>query len=354
MIVLGGVFKFARRAAEIKSLEAWAINPHLWDTPPNAKHLMQRLSRLNAEIAQWVAAERQITLLSEFIALSIIEGDASLHEEITTELVAIAEVMEALEMDMLLDGPYDDRNAFLSIKAVTNDDDAFDWVSMLFRMYRRWAENRDFDVTILDMSDSGIGIKRVVIELHGSYAYGFAKAEAGMHCLIRRSPFSTENTSQTLFALVEVLPQTIDEVEILPDALRIDVSRFRGYGGPAVHRYEAGVRLTYCGGTSEQVIVTCFESRSRERNKEMAMRLLQSKLLGCALRRQHEAATKLEGEAYKIEADTLIRTYQFHPRTLVHDHRSDYTTSDVCGMLDGALDPCIEAYLRWNAGRNRT
>jgi peptide chain release factor 2 len=350
----GGGFDLAAKQSEIDALEERAAAPDLWSNPQEAQRLMRRLSQIKADVERWTTMERQLTTLDEFIELATAEEDNSLHGEIAGELAAVTKSLDALETAVLLSGPYDDRDAFLSIKAGTGGTDAQDWAEMMLRMYMRWAERDGFAVAIVDQSEGEeAGIKSATIELRGPYAYGYVKAEAGVHRLIRLSPFNSANTRQTSFALVEVVPEVDDapEVEIKPDDLRIDVYRSGGHGGQGVNTTDSAVRITYRPGTPEQIVVTCQNERSQLQNKETAMRVLRGRLLERELQRQREEQARLKGEHRQADFGSQMRTYYLHPYTLVKDHRTDHETSDVQSVLDGELDPFIQSYLRWNIGR---
>jgi peptide chain release factor 2 len=222
-------------------------------------------------------------------------------------------------------------------------------------MYMRWGERRGFQVALIDKSEGEeAGIKSATIELRGPYAYGSAKAEAGVHRLIRLSPFNAGNTRQTSFAMVEVLPEVDDapEVVIRPEDIRIDVFRSSGHGGQGVNTTDSAVRITYKPGTPEQIVVTCQNERSQLQNRETAMRVLRGRLLERELQRKREERARLRGEYRQADFGNQMRTYYLHPYTLVKDHRTDHETSDVYAVLDGDIDPFIEAYLRWNVGRD--
>jgi peptide chain release factor 2 len=316
---------------------------------------MQRLTRLKEEVDRWSGLESLITTLAELQELADAEDDDSLRGEIAAEFARATRGMDELETELLLSGSYDDRDAFLSIKAGMGGTDAQDWAAMMLRMYTRWAERRGFKVALVDESEGDeAGIKSATIEMRGQYAYGFAKAEAGVHRLIRLSPFNSGNTRQTSFALVEVLPEVDDapEVMIRPDDLRVDVYRSGGHGGQGVNTTDSAVRLTYKPGTPEQIVVTCQNERSQLQNKETAMRVLRGKLLERELQRQRDERSRLKGEHRSAEFGSQMRTYYLHPYTLVKDHRTEHETSNVQAVLDGDLDPFMESYLRWNVGRD--
>jgi peptide chain release factor 2 len=226
--------------------------------------------------------------------------------------------------------------------------DAQDWAEMMLRMYTRWAEARGFEVTIVETSPGDeAGIKSATLELRGHYAYGYIKAETGVHRLIRLSPFNSAHTRQTSFARVEVMPEVDDapEVEIAPDDLRIDVFRAGGHGGQGVNTTDSAVRLTHL---PTGLVVICQNERSQLQNRETALRVLRGRLLERELQRRREERLQLRGEYRQANFGNQMRTYYLHPYTLVKDHRTDEETSDVQAVLDGKIDSFIEAYLRWN------
>jgi peptide chain release factor 2 len=316
---------------------------------------MQRLTRLKEEVERWTRLEGQITTVAELQELAEAEDDNSLREEIANEFATAQRTMDELEVALLLGRPYDDRDAFLSIKAGMGGTDAQDWAAMMLRMYTRWAEGHGYNVALIDESEGDeAGIKSATLELRGPFAYGYAKSEAGVHRLIRLSPFNSGNTRQTSFALVEVLPEVDDapEIVIRPEDIRVDVFRAGGHGGQGVNTTDSAVRLTYRAGTPEQIVVTCQNERSQLQNKETAMRVLRGRLLERELQRQREQRARLKGEYRQADFGSQMRTYYLHPYTLVKDHRSEHETSNVQAVLGGELDPFIEAYLRWNIGRD--
>jgi peptide chain release factor 2 len=316
--------------------------------------VMQRLTRLRAEIERWVGLEERITSMTELAELAAAEGDDSLQAELAAEYESAARALDALEIEVLLSGRYDDRDAFLSIKAGMGGTDAQDWAAMMLRMYTRWAEGEGYHVNLIDQSEGEeAGIKSATLEVRGDYAYGRAKAEAGVHRLIRLSPFNAGNTRQTSFALVEVLPEVDDapEVTIRPDDIRVDVYRAGGHGGQGVNTTDSAVRITYKAGTPEQIVVTCQNERSQLQNKETALKVLRGRLLERELTRQRDERARLKGEHRQADFGSQMRTYYLHPYTLVKDHRTEQETSNVQAVLDGDLDAFVESYLRWNVGR---
>lgn len=348
LTLFGGIFDLAGKQQEIVTLEERAAEPDLWNEPREAQGIMQRLTRLKQEVDQWNDLEARLQSVAELLELTAIEGDDSLGLEIQVEIDRARADLERGELALLLSGKYDDRDAFLSIQAGMGGTDAQDWAEMLLRMYVRWAEARGYQVSVVDESPGDeAGIKSATLELRGDYAYGYAKAEGGVHRLIRLSPFNSAHTRQTSFARVEVIPEVDDapEVEIRADDLRVDVYRSGGHGGQGVNTTDSAVRITHL---PTGIIVSCQNERSQLQNRETALRVLRGRLLERELQRQREERLRLRGEIRKADFGSQMRTYYLHPSTLVKDHRTDVETSNVQAVLDGDLDAFIEAYLRWN------
>ncbi len=349
----GGIFDLPAKQAEITTLEERAADPNLWDDQREAQNTLQRLARLKQEVDQWQSLDERLHALAELIELASDEEDQTLNDDLRTELDKARTELAQREFALMLSGRYDDRDAFLSIQAGTGGTDAQDWAEMLLRMYTRWAETRGYQTSIIDISAGDeAGLKSVTLEIRGDYAYGYAKAEAGIHRLIRLSPFNSGNIRQTSFARVEVMPEVDDapEVTINPDDLRIDVYRSTGHGGQSVNTTDSAVRITH---TPTGIVVMCQNERSQLQNKEMALRVLRGRLLEQELQRQNEERQKLRGEYRQADFGNQMRTYTLHPYTLVKDHRTDHETSDVRTVLDGHLNPFIETYLRWNVSQEQ-
>ncbi len=311
---------------------------------------MQRLTRTRAELEQWTSLEGRLDGLAELLEMAAAEGDETLRDELTAELAAARAELEKRELGLLLSGRYDDGDTFISIQAGMGGTDAQDWAEMLLRMYTRWGEARGYTVNLVDQSEGDeAGIKSATLEVRGPYAYGHARAEAGVHRLIRLSPFNAAHTRQTSFARVEVMPEVDDapEVVIKPDDLRIDVFRSGGKGGQGVNTTDSAVRLTHL---PTGLVVTCQNERSQIQNRETALRVLRGRLLERELQQQAEERARMRGEYRDAAFGSQMRTYYLHPSTLVKDHRTDHETSNVHAVLDGQLDDFIEAYLRWNVG----
>jgi peptide chain release factor 2 len=344
----GGIFDLPNKQHEIATLEERSADPTLWDNPRDAQRLMQQLAALKEDVEQWTTLDSHLSDIAELIELADADDDDSMQAELGTELARARRTLEQREFALLLSGPYDRGDAFLSIQAGMGGTDAQDWAEMMLRMYTRWAERKGYQTSIIDISAGDeAGLKSVTLELRGPYAYGYARSEAGIHRLIRLSPFNSGNIRQTSFARVEVMPEVDDapEVVINSDDLRIDVFRSTGHGGQSVNTTDSAVRLTHI---PTGIVVTCQNERSQLQNKETAMRVLRGRLLEQELQRQQEERQQLRGEYRQANFGNQMRTYYLHPYTLVKDHRTDEETSDVRTVLDGSLDPFIESYLRWN------
>ncbi len=311
---------------------------------------MQRLSALRSRVDTWRALERRASDAAELLEMAIEEEDESLAPEATREIEAIENQLESLEFELHLAGEYDRRNAILAIHAGAGGTDAQDWADMLLRMYIRWGERRGFNVDVLDVTEGEeAGIKSATVEFKGDYAYGYLKSERGVHRLVRLSPYSAAGSRETSFAKVEVLPEVeaSGEVEINPDDLRIDVFRASGHGGQNVQKNATAIRITH---HPTGIVVSCQNERSQGRNRESAMKVLEARLLELELIRQEEEKARLKGKHVDMAWGNQIRSYVLHPYKMVKDHRSDYETSDPAAVLDGDLDPFIQAYLKSQVG----
>nr|WP_255603629.1 peptide chain release factor 2 [Oscillochloris sp. ZM17-4] len=348
---IGGIFDLAHKQEQIATLEDRSAEPGLWDDPRAAQAVMQQLTRLKGEVEQWTGLDARLSGLGELIAMAEDEDDESLYGELAAELRGAQKELEKGELALLLSGRYDDRDAFVTVQAGMGGTDAQDWAEMMLRMYMRWAEARGYTVNLVDQSEGDeAGIKSATFELRGPYAYGNIRAESGVHRLIRLSPFNAAHTRQTSFARIEVVPEVDDapEVVITPDDLRIDVFRSGGKGGQGVNTTDSAVRLTHL---PTGLVVTCQNERSQIQNRETALRVLRGRLLERELQRQAEEHARLRGEYRDAAFGSQMRTYYLHPSTLVKDHRTDHETSNVQAVLDGQIDPFIEAYLRWSVSQ---
>jgi len=307
---------------------------------------MRRLTSLRAQTGVWTELQGQLDDLSGLLEMAREEDDETIAAEIDSETRGVQQKVEKLEFDLMLSGPYDAHDAILDIHAREGGTDSQDWVQMLVRMYLRWAQRSGWDAEVVDsLEGEEAGLKSATIELRGENAFGYARAEAGQHRLVRLSPFDQAHRRHTSFALVEVLPQAQDatEVERNDDDIRMDTYRSSSAGGQHVNKTSSAVRLTHI---PTGIVVTCQNERSQLQNRETAMKVLRARLLERELQRQAEEQAKLRGEHVSTGWGAQIRSYVLHPYTLVKDHRTACETGNTTGVLDGDLDPFVQAYLR--------
>jgi len=312
---------------------------------------MRRLGELKGQVESWKGLERKVNDLLSLAELSAEENEGSLQDDIDSETERAYAKFDMMEVELLLGGEYEKGNAFLAVHAGAGGTEAQDWADMLLRMYLRWAERRGYNVDIVDTSPGEeAGIKSALIKVDGLYAYGYLKAERGVHRLVRLSPFDSSHSRHTSFALVEVMPQVDRDVDIQinPDDLRIDLFRASGHGGQSVQKTSSAVRITHI---PTGVVAACQNERSQYQNKEIAMKVLRSRLLELELEKRAEEQAKLKGEHIAAGWGNQIRSYVLHPYKMVKDHRTEYETSNPNAVLDGDLDDFIYAYLKHSIGK---
>lgn len=306
---------------------------------------MQEIESIEREKASFESLQGS---LADLAAFSQEESDLATEKFLIDEYAKAEQAIHDWEFQTLLGGAYDHGSAIMTIRSGAGGVDAQDWAEMLLRMYLRYAEKKGFRVNVLDEARGGeAGIKSVTLEIDGAYAYGYLRGEAGIHRLVRLSPFNANSLRQTSFASVEVMPviESDDTTIVLkPEELRIDTYRSSGAGGQNVNKTESAVRITHL---ATNTVVACQTERSQLQNREQAMKLLKSKLLQQRLEEEAEAKRKLRGEYKSAEWGNQIRSYVLHPYTLVKDHRTDTETSDTAKVLDGSLDMFIESTLRY-------
>jgi len=312
---------------------------------------MRQLVGLKKLVQEWRGLEKEVADIAELVSLA--EEDGSLWEEIQPELDEVASRLDELELEMAFTSEYDARSAILALHAGAGGTESQDWTEMLLRMYLRWAERRGYKAEILDVSPGEeAGIKSAVVGVSGDYACGYLKSEHGVHRLVRLSPFDADYARHTSFALVEVMPEaeTDVDVKIAPDDLKVDVFRSSGPGGQHMQKTSSAVRLTHL---PTGLVVTCQSERSQHQNKEIALKILQSRLLEVELEKRAEQRAKLKGKRIAAGWGNQIRSYVLHPYKMVKDHRTNYETGDTAAVLDGELDGFITAYLRSHMGKER-
>ncbi len=311
---------------------------------------MQELTDLKGSLQQMADWDRRFSDVQVLVELGEEAGDEAVASETAQELSALEREVDRWELQSLLNGEYDESDALVTINAGAGGTDAQDWAQMLFRMYLRWAESKGYRTEVLDSSEGEeAGIKSATIRVSGKYAYGYARMERGVHRLVRISPFNASGKRQTSFASLEVSPVVQDvssaDVAVRPEDLEWDTMRSGGAGGQNVNKVETAVRLTH---KPSGIVVRCQQERSQLQNRDIAMEMLKSKLLARKIAEHEEKLAQLRGESMDINFGSQIRSYVFHPYNLVKDHRTNYETADVQGVMDGDLDGFIEAMLRQN------
>ncbi len=326
--------------------------PNFWDDQEAANKQMRDLKYLKGCVEPYRTGEEKLLELKELAELS--EDDEELLGQIVTELDGLQAGLDKLELQLMLSGPFDRNNVILSINAGAGGTESCDWANMLLRMYTRFADERGYSCKMVDvLAGEEAGIKNATLEIEGDMAYGYLKAEKGVHRLVRISPFDSNKRRHTSFASVDVIPEIEDdaEVDLNPDDLRIDIFRSSGPGGQSVNTTDSAVRITHL---PTNIVVQCQNERSQLQNKLTAMKILRARLYELKRKEQEEKMAKEYGEKQKIEWGSQIRSYVMHPYSMVKDHRTDTETGNVAKVMDGGIDIFIEAYLKAQAAENQT
>jgi peptide chain release factor 2 len=331
--------------AEIEAVSAKTAAPDFWQNREDAEAVLNQLNRLRGKYEPWEALVTAFGDFADLYELALTENDVTLEADIAGELESLEKKYEDLNLLSLLGQENDDASAFLTIHSGAGGTEACDWVSMLLRMYTRWSEEHEYKCEIIDLMEAEGGIKSVTMEVKGEYAYGFLKAETGIHRLVRISPFDSSSRRHTSFASLSCSPVLDDsiDVEIKPDDIRVDTYRSAGAGGQHVNKTDSAVRITHF---PTGIVVQCQNERSQHKNKAMAMAVLRSRLYEHYRREQDKERRKLEKEKKEIAWGNQIRSYVFHPYSMVKDHRTKHETGNIQAVMDGEVDPFIEAYLR--------
>ncbi len=330
---------------EISDLDAQTMEPDFYSDMDAAGKILQKIKGLKAKLERYEALYSSWEDLTTLVALAIEEGDASVLGEVKESFKELSENLSSMKLETLLSGKYDSSNAILTLHAGAGGTEAQDWCEMLYRMYTRWAERRGFKTTTIDYLDGEeAGIKSVTFQIDGLNAYGYAKCEKGVHRLVRISPFDSSGRRHTSFASLDVMPEIDDSIEIniSPEDLKVDTYRASGAGGQHINKTESAIRITHI---PTGVVVTCQNERSQHKNRDMAMKMLKSKLVEIAEREQKEKIEDLKGVQMEIGWGSQIRSYVFHPYSMVKDHRTNFETGNTGAVMDGDLDGFIDAYL---------
>jgi peptide chain release factor 2 len=325
-------------------------DPGFWSHQERAQEVVQQVKQLKAIVEPFDRISERARSAAELAALLDVEPDAAMRAEVERDVSALEDELSAFELRALLTGPDDGRDAQLEIAAGAGGTEAQDWAEMLMRMYTRWAERRGFTIEILDLSEGEeAGIKGAVLEIHGQYAFGFLRPEAGVHRLVRISPFDSQSRRHTSFASVFVYPVVDNEItiDIRPEDLKIDVYRASGAGGQHVNKTSSAVRITHI---PSGIVVASQQERSQFKNKATAMKMLKNRLYQKEADRQAAQKAALDATKEDVSFGSQIRSYVFQPYTMVNDHRTELKIPDVQKVMDGGIDPFIEAYLKQAGG----
>jgi len=335
---------------EIRRHEEAMASAGFWDDPKAAAKTTQALNTLRRKVGAWEARRSKWEDLKVLFDLAEEEDDEEARQEVARGLIELTAEVESLELESLMSGEYDGHNAILSIHPGAGGTESQDWAEMLLRMYTRWAERRGYNVELLDRLDGEeAGIKSATLLVSGDLAYGYLKAEKGVHRLVRISPFDASGRRHTSFASVDVLPEVEEDVdvELDPNDLRIDTYRSSGAGGQHVNKTDSAVRITHI---PTGIVVQCQSERSQHANRDAAMKILRSRLLERMMMEKQQKLMELRGEQDEIAWGSQIRSYVFCPYTLVKDHRTDTEVGNVQAVMDGEIDVFIESYLRRRKG----
>ncbi len=329
----------------ILELNEEMAQPEFWNDPEKAQAKNRELSHLENKIKELEGFERRLEDIGAMIELGAEMDDADTAAEVEQELSSLEEAVERLQLETMLTGEYDANNAILTLHAGAGGTEAQDWTDMLFRMYRRYCEKSGYQVEILDyLAGDEAGVKSVTFRAVGENAYGFLKAEKGVHRLVRISPFDANSRRHTSFSALEVMPEIEDEgaIVIPPEDIEIETRRSTGAGGQHINKTESAIRIIH---KPTGIVVQCQQERSQIQNRETAMNMLRSKLIELREREREEKELELRGDIKKIEWGSQIRSYVFHPYNMVKDHRTNAETSNIQAVMDGELEPFIRAYL---------
>lgn len=351
MVCLGGLFDLASCEREITQLEKKLLRPDFWDEVAEAQKVTQRITCLKNKWEKYQELGSQIEEIEILYELG--EEEAECLKEAEELLLKVEKDLAALELELLFRGKYDDHNVIFSLHAGAGGTESQDWTNMLLRMYTRWAEQKGFSVESLDyLAGEEAGIKRAALLIKGENVYGLLKAEKGVHRLVRISPFDASGRRHTSFAAVDVLPEVDDalpEIVLNSEEIKVDTYRASGAGGQHVNKTDSAVRMTHL---PTGIVVQCQNERSQNANRQACEKILKAKLWELKRREQEKEIENLRGAVSEISWGNQIRSYVFHPYSLVKDHRTGVEIGDVNRVMDGEIDPFIDAFLRLNA-KNR-
>jgi len=347
----GGIFDFAHMTADLQELEAQMGQPHFWNDARAAATVSRKKATIERELQQWRDIETKMGDLDALLELAHESGDSALETELAGELNQLEPRLATLRVELLLSGELDPNNAIVAIHPGAGGTESQDWAQMLLRMYVRWAEHKKFKVETLDLLPGDeAGIKSVTLSITGPYAYGYLKAEAGVHRLVRISPFDSNKRRHTSFASVFVYPELNEDIDVVVEEkeLRIDTFRSGGAGGQNVNKVETAIRITHL---PTGIVVQCQNERSQLQNRNGAMKILKARLFELEQKKKEAEFNAIVGEKKDIAWGSQIRSYVFQPYQLVKDHRTGHQISNVSSVMDGDINGFIEAFLKKKLGK---
>lgn len=342
----GGIFDLASKEARVKELEALMEGSDFWQDNDRAQTTITECNQLRAWTNPYNHLKKRFEDVKELLPEAFESNDESLIAELTLEFDRIEKELEDLEIRKMLSGELDNKNCYLSINAGAGGTEACDWAHMLSRMYQRWAAKRNWKVEIVDLVEGEVaGTKNITLKFEGDFAYGYAKAEKGVHRLVRISPFDSNAKRHTSFASVDVTPEITDDIkiDIKPEDLRVDTYRSSGAGGQHVNKTDSAVRMTHL---PTGLVVSCQSQRSQIQNREACLKMLRSKLYEQEVAERENALKAMGGEKKEIAWGSQIRNYVFQPYTLVKDTRTKFEVGNIQAVMDGELDDFVNAYLK--------
>lgn len=344
-------FDIAQLACSIEQFESQMAEPGFWDDRSRARDVAKQLEANKTQLQNYQEFERHLEDLEVLIELSAEEGEPLPMEEIESQAAELSQELDKLELQTFLSEPLDNESCYFSINSGAGGTDAQDWAEMLLRMYANWLQNSGYRYTILEVSAGEVaGIKSALLEVHGPYAYGYLKAEQGVHRMVRISPYDSNGRRHTSFASAAAIPIIEDaDIEIDPEDLRIDTYRAGGAGGQHVNKTDSAVRITHI---PTGIVAACQKERSQHQNKDVAMKVLKARLYEKQRQEKEEELASMRGEQKKIEWGSQIRSYVFHPYQMVKDHRTEKEIGNVQAVMDGDLDELIEAFLRFTPSKS--